>query len=182
MANLSAYFVTPTLSMRQHTTLDPFGKDYFVDTFLGDGAYEEEVGTYFYFLYHDTMPDALRNAYERHPLYVTQYSPEEGVVMYKFKVPEEYKETVMKPFLRGKYSEVDRDYVESNFSKSPASPHYWNRLILDKADDVRNWQEERIGVELPPDAEVWDKPKLENEVYRYNTKLFDPEANPTPTA
>lgn len=67
----------------------------------------------------------------------------------------------------GKYSKIDRDYVAKHFPNDPGHRLYGNRLVLDKSGVLRKLIEEELDVKLPKGAEVWARPKLEQEVYAY---------------
>ena len=182
-ANLSSYFLTPMLNLKATVSQNVFESPHFEDTYLRDRTFEnEELGEHFYFLFKDNLPEDMVKNFERHPLFTEKYSPEEGKVMFKFKVPEKYIETVVKPFLQGKYSRVDKDFVDEFFPNDPHSKSYGNRLVFEKHPQIRAIVEEKIGMALPDDAEVWDRPLESNETYVSPSQLFDPEATPTPTA
>lgn len=94
--------------------------------------------------------------------------------MYVFSIPEKYKATVVRPFLKGQYSRIDRAYVEQHFPNDPYHRLYFNRRVLDRDPSLKEYWEEKIGVTLSEDAEVWSKPKLEDEVYGHSTLKFFP--------
>lgn len=95
------------------------------------------------------------------------YSPKEGDTLYVFSLSESEVEGVVKPFMKGEYSKIDRDYVTKHFPNDPGHRLYGNRLVLDKSGVLRKLIEEELDVRLPKGAEVWAKPKLEQEVYAY---------------
>lgn len=145
--------------------LEVFTKD-FINTYLASVEYPlEEVGDFFYFLYNDTLPKYKTAAFEAHPDFVAKYTPEVGKVMFKFRIPADVKSTIVDPFLDGKYSQVDRTYVDTHFPNDASNKNYTTRQVFEKHPAMRAYQEDRTGVELPPDAEVWDKVKTENETY-----------------
>ena len=87
------------------------------------------------------------------------------------------KNTIIVPFLKGKYSEIDRDYVTKYFKQqefvgydSWGYPQYReliNYKVLTKSPDLKEYWEKRLDVELDPDAEVWSRPEEENEILNY---------------
>jgi hypothetical protein len=95
------------------------------------------------------------------------YNPTEDVFVYVFNITDAQHESVVKPFLEGKYSEVDRTYVEKYFPSVPSHHLYTNRLIFDKDDKVKRMWEKKLDVELPKGAEVWSKPQPKNEIYGF---------------
>ena len=106
-------------------------------------------------------------------------------VVYEF--TEDFKQKVVKPFLEGKYSQIDRDYVESKFAKNiidantgkltpapnyriltkdPSILDYWKYDYTNLQDpvDKRFWATQTT-LHIPEDAEVWSRPLQENEIY-----------------
>lgn len=70
--------------------------------------------------------------------------------------------------MEGKYSEIDRDYVKTNFPKynSNASESI-NYKILTKSKELKEYWETILDVELDSDAEVWSIPELKDEIKYY---------------
>lgn len=164
----TACFLTPILEMN----LSPYADSY-IGTYLGDASQEGEPiwGEEIYLVY-SKKPDEL-DAYLRSlPSFKRSYTSMVGDVLYAFGISEEMKEKVVKPFMEGKYSAVDRSYVEKNFPASPTHKLYGNRLVFDRSPILRKMWEEKIGVELDEEAEVWSKPKPELETYGF--KLDEP--------
>lgn len=87
--------------------------------------------------------------------------------MLVFRLKDEDKEKVVTPFLKGEYSKVDRTYVERNFPANPLHPNAASRLVFDKSDITRKYWENLLQVSLPEGAEVWSKPRKNEEVYGY---------------
>jgi hypothetical protein len=52
-----------------------------------------------------------------HEWFDTILSGDMGSV-FKYNIPEHIQQTIIKPFLLGKYSEVDREFVDNNFSET----------------------------------------------------------------
>lgn len=86
---------------------------------------------------------------------VDYYSIDDNYIMVKLVIPAQYKETIIKPFIKGKYSIIDRDYVKNKFQEflTDGSPSI-NYLILTKSPIMRESIERGIGCSLPDDAEV----------------------------
>lgn len=53
--------------------------------------------------------------------------------MFVFRLDAESKSKVVEPFLEGKYSKVDRAYVEKFFPNDPRHSNYGSRLVFDKS-------------------------------------------------
>ena len=91
-----------------------------------------------------------------------------------FKVPEEY-EGIVKQFLKGKYSRIDRDYVAENFPKIEiidGNYYYTNNWkILTQHESLKRYWEAEIDAELPEDAEVWSRPIKNDEIRSFDKFL-----------
>jgi len=146
--NYSASFVLPMLNI-------PYVYKFLVNTYCGDINFTEgELGEYF-FVHLNKKIDIIHNQL------VCSYE-EDNSFVYVFKVTEEQRSTILNKFMNGEYSKIDRDYVKNSFQPSETSTNY---LVLTKSDKLRTYWENRIGLSLPKDAEVWSKPNLEQEVF-----------------
>ncbi len=138
---------------------------------MGNVEYEGNAGwgNYFYIMLKNDAPDSLKELLKAHRQYVHQYSPEEGKTMFVFKITSEQYITIVEPFLRGKYSEIDRDYVRLRFPRISDGQLSTNYLILTKDPILKAYWEsdEKIGMSLPDNAEVWSKAKRQDEVYGF---------------
>ncbi len=170
MSNLSSKFLTPLLDLKSP---EPVYGEAFKDTYLGMEGFGCEYGKCFFFLYDDSVSPTLLAHFESHPLYLETIRPKEGEIMVAFKIPEERYTTIVKPFLEGKYSHIDRIYVEAKFPKDPTGKLRLNRRILDKDPVLRKEWSRKIGIELPPDAEVWSKAKEADETYGYSKENLE---------
>lgn len=100
--------------------------------------------------------------------FVRSYSGPQGL-LYEYDLSMEQRFAILKPFLEGRYSQIDREYVEQNFSpmivnsQGKCEPN-GNYQILTKAEPMRLWWEEKLGMELG-DREVWSRPLKEKESY-----------------
>lgn len=159
--NLSASFILPVLELS--CTIYKHG---LIDTYLGDAEYATGWGEYLFVEMQNDSPHLEELTYNRH--YIESYPRTEESTMYVFTVSDYYKD-IIKPFLEGKYSKISRQYVVNNFPLVENNRRALNREILDKSPRIRAWQEDRIGVTLPSDVEVWDKPIQDKEVYGYKT-------------
>jgi hypothetical protein len=160
----TAYFLRPTIVF---DTTGPSVSCY-ENAYLGDYEYaKDEYGDNLFLLYStELLSEDLKVKLEAHPQFVTTYQPTDGKSMFVYKFDEQTKKTVVKQVMEGKYSEVNRDYVESNYPLS-SSKLVTNRMVFDKHERLKHMWEERIGTALPDNAEVWSKPRKQDEMYRY---------------
>lgn len=156
--NLSASFILPILKL--DCIIYKHG---LINTYLGDADYAKGWGDYL-FIEMDNSSTKL-DCLTKNPLYVDSYPRGQTTTMYVFNI--QGHKNIIEPFKEGKYSKIDRAYVVRNFPHIEGANKSINREILDKSPRIRQYQEERIGVTLPPNAEVWDRPIPEKEVYAY---------------
>ena len=139
------------------------------ETYIGNSEFEgnNNWGDYFYVVLKNGYTSGLLNKMRSSKMYHTEMDPDEGHTMFVYKIIDYYKSRVVIPFMEGKYSQIDRDYVAKNFQARVAGGLSTNWRILHKEDGLRAYWESRIGKDLPEDCEVWNKAKKEHEVYKY---------------
>ena len=171
--NETSRFLTPLLGLTS-TPVNVWTSNC-AGLYIGDQYYDvpSKWGEHFFFVYKTPMSPALDEAFRNNPLFVDTYSPKDDYITYVFKIKEEDQQKVVKPFLEGKYSEVDREYVEKNFPLDRTHRLYANRLVFDKSIVMKNLTEKKIGMELPKEAEVWSRPLEKNEIYGEYYELND---------
>ena len=150
------------------------------DTFIGNVEWEGEDtwGNYLYVVSKEDYSNMLLRTIRKHNMYVRDYYDDHGRFIVVFKFTPEQQEAIVKPFIEGRYSEIDRNYVNKNFKRSSGTGKIstnWQILHKDKA--LRDhWERELnvtsyIQIHIPEDAEVWSKIKKENEILGYETFL-----------
>lgn len=167
MTQKSTSFIVPILNSN-----DPELFSNLKCSYLGNVDYEgEEVwGNYLYLEMNSSSPERIIKNLREHAWYRDELDPSLESIMFVFKIPARIKETIIEPFLAGKYSEIDRAYVDKCFDHwLPNKTRTLNYKILTKSIELRKYWEELLDVELPKDAEVWTIPKREEEIYGYVT-------------
>lgn len=161
----SSYFLTPAVGLGyQHDIYTPEHIGVFLGD-LDDPRSLEDLGSTLTFIYSETNP-TLDEFFTARENFERKYLTSKGYTAYVFKVYEPYKESVVSHFLDGRYSQIDRDYVEKHFPKTSTRLTV-NRQVLDKSPVLRKMWERKLDVTLPPEAEVWSKPRLEVEIHGY---------------
>jgi len=132
----------------------------------------DQWGEYLYLVLNGAITSELREILDNHPQKVSE---SDGI--YTFAITDKDKETIVSPFLKGKYSEIDRDYVAKNFPNKeyigtnqhgrPVYKPLVNYKILTKDPSLKEWWEEKYGLALPEGAEVWSRPEPEDEIMYY---------------
>jgi len=94
----------------------------------------------------------------------TRTHQEKPVYVYSF--TEEDQKNIVTPFLKGKYSEIDRDYVKT-FDRWQVVDGFYEPsktyMIFTKDTRLKEDWEQKIGVEFTDEQEVWSRPLIENE-------------------
>ena len=102
--------------------------------------------------------------------------------MITLSLPEYHKENIIQPFLKGKYSEIDKTYVTDHYKpfifQNAGKTLSRNWMILNKHPLIKKEWEDILGMELPKEAEVWSRPIKNDEIYAWKeyaeTKGIDP--------
>lgn len=173
--NSSLWFVTQMFEFEKAPER-VFDNPNFVNTYLIDPEFSEDFNGQLYVLFKSGMSDNLVNFLTSHTAFKTTYSPKDGLQMFVFSYDPEQIEGVVKPFLRGAFSKIDRAYVERYFPAVASHHNYTTRKVLDRHPDYKEYWERRIGVELPSDAEVWSKPEIKDETFNRTLVYTVPEA------
>ena len=117
-----------------------------------------------------------------------EYRVSENEIGFIWTLTDEQKSTIVAPFLEGKYSKIDREYVSKHFPEkeftgfdvfnAPQYKFLVNYKILTKSQELKNWWEERLNCSLPEDAEVWSKPEKKNEIFAYVKSVGNTHPSP----
>jgi hypothetical protein len=119
-------------------------------------------------LYNKDLPQELSDYFKTVPSYVEDYAPTMlGYRMFVFELPKDTLAGYVKHILVGEYSKADKVIVDKHFPLSNMHPRYGNRLVFERSDLWRKDWEEKIGVSLPENAEVWPRPFPKRETYGY---------------
>lgn len=171
----TSMFLRPLLELEMCTHSPAY-----LGTYLGDAHRDTDEtawGSKLYVAFRGEVAKMFDQYLRASSRFVEAYSPKDGDTLYVFTVSETELEKVVKPFMAGKYSKIDRDYVVRHFPNDPGHRYYGNRLVLDKSPVLRKLIERELDATLPKGAEVWSKPDLKKEVYAYEmTAGVIPEA------
>jgi hypothetical protein len=152
--NKTSAFLTPLIGVSGLTT------ETFENTYIGEGNTLQVV--------YSTFDEQTHNKLSTAPTFVNMQRDGEKAV-YTFTISEGDYKKVVEPFIKGKYTQVDRTYVDKHFPRNPTHPLYSNRLIFD-ADPamVEYWALKGVDITLNPSGEVWSIPDLTVEKYEFN--------------
>jgi hypothetical protein len=166
--NKSSSFIFPLLKLNTQVCL----ANGMTNCYIGDMKESDTWGEYIYLAFDKDKVnnEFIANTLLRHSDYISSYFTD-TVLIVKYSIPEEYKESVVGKFIEGKYSEIDRKYVSENFQEFIRAnfgvKSSYKYLVLTKSDNLRNYWEDRLGVTLPENAEVWSRAEKEDEMLHY---------------
>lgn len=159
--NKSTVFILPYLGFK-YSMLKSAG---FISSYVGNTTYEQTWGEYFHIIFENGVPDFAK----QHRYFSHEYKDAQGHGA-AFIIPDYIKTQVVIPFLDGKYSKIDKDYVDAHLKFKVGLNTYSNAYrICNKDNALRQEWEERLDVYLPDDAEVASRPKMEKEMLNFVT-------------
>ena len=107
------------------------------------------------------------------PCYRDEYDVEDGVI-FVCEIPKEYKH-ILKPFKEGKYSEIDKKYIQERIPQyiNGKLSKRWKVFYKDKSlvEELAKKLGYRIEDAIKYINEVEDKPYAEDEIFRYNPEI-----------
>ena len=110
------------------------------------------------------------------------YPVSPGRTGYQLEINDDDKETIIMPFVKGKYSQINRTYVKENFPEKELigmdvfGRQQFRKLtnwkILNRDESLKDWWEEKLAVSLPEGAEVWSRPEKAQEIFKYYEEVY----------
>lgn len=142
-----------------------------ISLFIGECVDLDNIGKYLYMLCSEkTLEDDTHLI--SHKWYKEKYDSiyfDKDYIIYKFSIPELEQKTIIRHFLNGDYSLIDREYVFKNFPEKNGNSENINYAILTKSDSYRDKLEDILNCNIPKNNELLDKPDYYSEVlgFRY---------------
>lgn len=178
-SQLSTSFLLPVLQF------PPLVLRSYTKTYIGNVNYEGNNiwGNFLYLqITKELLDDILLSTLRNHEQYKTELD-EEDFVLFVFEFTPMQRLSIVMPFIMGKYSEIDRNYVNKNFPKEISGSVSFNWRILHKDEwdkpakymSLREYWFRRIGSPIPEEGEVWPKPKMEDEIYDFYNEVLKEE-------
>lgn len=159
----SLALIFPYLGVKDSWVLEELESSYM-------GYNSDEWGEYFYLLFPKPLNADQLVTIEGNKYWKQTINFKGLDRLFEFRFDDVFKETVVKPFLSGKYSEISKTYKEENFAKifwSKGVPKLsWNWQILNKEDSLREWWRNECGIDIPEDQEVWARPSKDKEILK----------------
>ena len=158
---ITSVFIVPTLSIGRDKLLDNGFLNGYIKDSNRDVQYENAVYLLFKPKDLDRFRDFLDGEYERTKSIIDDYDYEEGFVVVVYEVNPRLKDDI-ELVKQGKYSQTSKKF-QSIFPKSIQIKKNGLRRdevslqyrVFNKTDDLRQFWEDKLGVELDEEMEVW---------------------------
>ena len=158
---ITSVFIVPTLSIGRDKLLDNGFINGYIKDVNRDIQYENAVYLLFKPKDLDRFRDFLDGEYERTKSIVDDYDYEDGYVVVVYEINPRLK-TDVELIKQGKYSQTSKKFQEifpkvvkikkNGLSRDEISLQY---RVFNKTEDFRQFWEDKLGVELEEDMEVW---------------------------
>lgn len=144
--NLSLHFLLPLLDIKTK------GVNFACEELLDSYLTPTEFGGTMEIVFKLGVPDPIRTAMVESASFITSFV-EDDQEIFEFELP--HAPSIIKPFLQGKFSEMDKSYIHKHFG-----PTSMVRKVVEKDLGLKRYWEDRIGSSIG-DQEVWTIPKRE---------------------
>ena len=146
----------------------------YIDTYIGNYNETKETWGQSLYLVFDMskMTADYRLTLIRHPDF-RKIVMDKTNLIFEFEISLKDYKNIVEPFLNGKYSQICREYVNTNYTRTTLDKKTGttkvsnNWKIFHKDRDIAKYWEDRIGVKFTEDMEVWSRPEKEDEIYGY---------------
>lgn len=166
---ITSIFIVPTLSIGRERLVD----NGYINGYMKDGHKDVQYENSVYLLFKpenlDKFRDFLDEEYERTKSIVDDYDYEGGYVVVVYKLNVRLKADI-ELIMQGKYSKTSPKFQEifpkivkikrNYLQKDEISLQY---RVFNKTEDLKQFWEEKLGVEFDSDMEVWEGFIEENE-------------------
>jgi hypothetical protein len=158
---ITSIFIVPTLSIGREKLID----NGFVNGYIKDSRKDIQYENAVYLLFKPQDLDKFRNfldgEYEKTKSIIDDYDYEDGYVVVVYEINPKLKGDI-ELIKQGKYSQTSKKFQEifpkvvkirkSGLSRDEISLQY---RVFNKTEDLVQFWEDKLGVELPHDVEVW---------------------------
>lgn len=167
---ITSIFIVPTLSIDKEKLAD----NGYINGYIKDKRKDVQYDNCIYLLFKpsnlDKFRDFLDDEYERTKSIVDDYDYEDGYVVIVYKLNSKL-DSDIKLIKQGKYSETSKKFQEifpkiikinkNGLRRDEVSLQF---RIFNKTEDLRKFWEDKLGIELDEDMEVWSGFFEENEI------------------
>jgi len=159
--NITSIFMVPTLRVNK----DYLKESGFINGYVIDSGREDQYDGCVYMLFHpeniETFRDFLQNEYDRAKNIIEDYDYKDGFVVIVYQLDKKY-DRDFKLIKEGKYSKTSTSFKEifPKTIKMNRNGYFKEELtlqhrIFNKTSDLREYWENKIGIVLDEDIEVW---------------------------
>jgi hypothetical protein len=158
---ITSIFIVPTLSIGREKLID----NGFVNGYIKDGMRDTQYENAVYILFKPKNLDKFRGfldaEYERTKSIIDDYDYEDGYVVVVYEINSKLKNDI-ELIKQGKYSKTSPAFQgifpkvvkikKNGLQKDEISLQY---RVFNKTEDLVQFWEDKLGIELPEDLEVW---------------------------
>ena len=158
---ITSIFIVPTLSIGKEKLLD----NGFINGYIKDAKREIQYENAVYLLFKpqdlDKFRDFLDGEYERTKSIIDDYDYEEGYVVVVYEINPKLKDDI-NLIKQGKYSLTSKKFQDifpkvvkikkNGLNRDEISLQY---RVFNKTEDLIQFWEDKLGMDLPEDVEVW---------------------------
>ena len=167
---ITSIFIVPTLSIGREKLID----NGFVNGYIKDGMRETQYKNAVYLLFKPNNLDKFKmfldSEYEKTKSIIDDYDYEDGYVVIVYEINSKLKNDI-ELIKQGKYSKTSPAFQgifpkvvqikKNGLRRDETSLQY---RVFNKTEDLVKFWEDKLGVELPSDVEVWHGFFEENEI------------------
>jgi len=171
---VTTIFIVPTLSISR----DKLRDNIFINGYIKDGRRDVQYENAVYLLFKpeniDKFKEFLDEEYERTKSIIDDYDYEDGYVVVVYQLNSRL-EKDFELIKQGKYSETSKKYQEifpkivkinkNGYQKDEVSLQY---RVFNKTKDLREFWEDKLGIDFDESFEVWEGFFEENETLNLN--------------
>lgn len=158
---ITSIFIVPTFSIGKDKLID----NGFINGYIKDGNRDVQYENAVYLLFKPSNLDKFRlfldSEYERTKSIIDDYDYEDGYVVVVYEINPRLKDDI-NLIKQGKYSKTSKKFQEifpkvvkikkGSISKDEISLQY---RVFNRTEDLIQFWEDKLGVQLPEDSEVW---------------------------
>jgi hypothetical protein len=167
---ITSIFMVPTLKIGREKLID----NNFINAYVKDGSKDVQYNNAIYLLFHPKSLDRFRlfldDEYERTKSVIDDYDYDGGFVVVVYELDKKFNKDY---FLvkQGKYSKTSKDFqaLFPKIVKVKRNDVYKDEIslqyrVFNQTEDLRQYWEDKIGVEFDDKMEVWQGWIEENEI------------------
>lgn len=159
--NVTSIFIVPTLKIKKESLKDNNFLNGYISDLRKDVQYDNAVYLLFKPDNFDKFREFLEDEYENNHMLIDDYDYEDGFIVLVYKLNKKHEEDI-DLVMRGKYSKTSDKFqaifpkvikiMKNGLHRDEISIQY---RIFKKSNDLREYWENRLGMDFNEDMEVW---------------------------